>query len=262
MPKVSVIVTTFNRKEHLAETIQSILNQTYQDFELIVIDNYSNYDFLAHIKSFNSDKIIALQNSNNGVIAVNRNMGMKHAKGEYLAFCDDDDNWMPDKLEKQIDFIKNNKLEHKKVVIYSNCLNIYSNKQVHTTKREIHTINDFIYRSDVTFSSSLVSNVGLRHQFNELPEFIAVEDYLFWCTLKLEGYQFFLLKDSLVKYYVSPTSATGKNYGVNHLKNILVLTLVLLRSREVSLSYFHFCFSVIRHMLKFSIKRVIANNKI
>lgn len=86
MPKVSVIVTTYNRKEYLAETIQSILNQTFQDFELIVVDNYSNYDFFGLMKSFNSEKITAFQNQNNGIIAVNRNFGIKLAKGEFIAF--------------------------------------------------------------------------------------------------------------------------------------------------------------------------------
>ena len=99
---VSVVVTTFNRKDLLKETLESILAQTYQDFELIVVDNYSNYDFNALIESFKSDKIRAYQNQNHDVIATNRNFGIEKAKGEYIAFCDDDDLWMPDKLEKQM----------------------------------------------------------------------------------------------------------------------------------------------------------------
>ena len=55
---VTVIVTTYNRKELLKETIDSILNQTFKNFELIVVDNFSDYDFLAHIKSFNDDRLL------------------------------------------------------------------------------------------------------------------------------------------------------------------------------------------------------------
>ena len=61
-PLVSVIVTTFNRKELLKETIDSILKQTFTDFELIVVDNYSEYNFVDYIKSFSDNKLIAFQN--------------------------------------------------------------------------------------------------------------------------------------------------------------------------------------------------------
>ena len=89
MPKVSVVVTTYNRPDLVKETIDGILNQTFQDFELIVVDNYSNYDFFELIENIGGKKIRAFQNQNNGVIAVNRNVGIKNAIGEYIAFCDD-----------------------------------------------------------------------------------------------------------------------------------------------------------------------------
>ena len=105
MIQVSVIVTTFNRKLFLTEALNSILNQTFKDFELIIVDNYSDYDFIAHINSFKDKRIRAYQNENNGVIAVNRNFGLKKAKGEYLAFCDDDDIWFKEKLKRQMKIV-------------------------------------------------------------------------------------------------------------------------------------------------------------
>ena len=75
-PLVSVVVTTYNRKEMLKITIKSILNQTYDNIELLIIDNYSNYDFFNFISSFNDSRIKAFQNKNNGIIAVNRNYGI------------------------------------------------------------------------------------------------------------------------------------------------------------------------------------------
>ena len=79
-PLVSVIVTTYNRKILLKETINSILCQTFKDFELIVVDNYSDYDFYNFIDSFNDNRILPFQNNNNGNIALNRNHGIKKAK--------------------------------------------------------------------------------------------------------------------------------------------------------------------------------------
>ena len=76
MHNLSVIVTTYNRPSLLNETIKSILNQTFVDFELIVVDNFSNYNFFQLIKSYNDKRIKAFQNQNNGVIATNRNYGI------------------------------------------------------------------------------------------------------------------------------------------------------------------------------------------
>ena len=118
MIKVSVVVTTYNRKKYLTQTIKSILNQTFADFELIVVDNYSNYDFLSHINSLNDSRIRPFQNNNNGIIAVNRNFGIKKSKGEFIAFCDDDDIWINTKLEIQLNVIYN--------LIQNHQLNLYN----------------------------------------------------------------------------------------------------------------------------------------
>ena len=107
-PLVSVVVPTFNRKELLTKTVHSILNQTYKNTEVIIVDNYSNYDIISHVATFSDPRISLFQNENHGIIAVNRNFGIEKAKGEYIAFCDDDDLWVPEKLEKQIEIIANN----------------------------------------------------------------------------------------------------------------------------------------------------------
>lgn len=85
-PLVSVILITYNRECFLKETIDSILAQTYRNFELIIIDNFSDYDFNALVNSYHSNKIRAFQNQNNGIIAINRNFGIERARGNYLAF--------------------------------------------------------------------------------------------------------------------------------------------------------------------------------
>ena len=107
-PEVSVVVITYNRKELLKETIVSIINQTYTDFELLVIDNYSEYDFFGFIEELNDKRIKPYQNHNHGVIATNRNLGIQKATGSFISFCDDDDMWEPEKLEKQLQAFEQN----------------------------------------------------------------------------------------------------------------------------------------------------------
>lgn len=107
-PKVSIIITTYNRQELLKETIDSILAQTFSDFELIIIDNYSKFDFLEFINLFKDSRIKAFQNKNNGLIAINRNFGISLASGTYISFCDDDDLWESNKLEQQVQLMDQN----------------------------------------------------------------------------------------------------------------------------------------------------------
>jgi teichuronic acid biosynthesis glycosyltransferase TuaG len=101
-PLVSIIVTTFNRPTLLIETVRSLLTQSYQHFEILVVDNNSVENVGAVLETFRDDRIRFFKNANRGIIAVNRNVGILQARGQMLAFCDDDDSWFPNKLERQL----------------------------------------------------------------------------------------------------------------------------------------------------------------
>ena len=107
MPTVSVIIPTYNRAHVLGRSIQSVLNQTFQDFELIIVDDGSTDDTESLVNRFRSKKIkyIRHQVNQGGSVAPTPNTGLRLAKGDYIAFLDDDDEWMPEKLEKQMKVI-------------------------------------------------------------------------------------------------------------------------------------------------------------
>ena len=102
IPCVSVIVTTYNRAKLLPETLDSILSQTFVDFELIVVDNMSEDGTKEYVTGVTDSRVQYFRNPNNGIIAVNRNFGIRKAKGKYIAFCDDDDLWLAEKLDQQV----------------------------------------------------------------------------------------------------------------------------------------------------------------
>ena len=99
-PKVSVIVPTYNRAERLEGTLRSIVSQTYQDFELIVVDDGSTDNTSKVIESFPSAQYLPLK-KNSGVSKA-RNIGLACAKGEFICFLDSDDLWNEEKLQIQI----------------------------------------------------------------------------------------------------------------------------------------------------------------
>ncbi|MDD5454559.1 MAG: glycosyltransferase [Candidatus Ratteibacteria bacterium] len=109
-PLVSVIIPTYNRALILNETIQSVLQQTHRELEIIVVDDGSTDNTGRLIEKINDKRLFYLYKENRGLASA-RNEGIKKSKGEYIAFLDSDDRWLPSKIEKQIEVFKNSRLK-------------------------------------------------------------------------------------------------------------------------------------------------------
>lgn len=261
MPLVSVIVTTYNRKDLLSETLNSILNQTFQDFELIVVDNFSNYDFFGHINSFESGKIIAFQNRNNGVIAANRNYGLKQAKGDFIAFCDDDDIWFPHKLEKQIEVFKKSENYQDKKLIYSEVLLFgESIKEEISNRKSVKDINELIKKNQIPLSSTLISHSDLI-EFDEDPMLIACEDFDLWLKLVRNGYTIVYIKEPLIKYRLSGSSAYNSNAHLVHIRTVYALIKHVLKHGFFGIRISKYIYIIYVELFKYYLKNIILKFK-
>ena len=104
---VSIIMPSYNTAQYIEKTIKSVLDQTYTNWELIIVDDCSTDNTDEVVKNYLTDKRIKyLKNEQNSGAAVSRNRALREAKGQWIAFLDSDDLWMPEKLEKQICFMK------------------------------------------------------------------------------------------------------------------------------------------------------------
>ena len=99
---------SYNTGQFMSDSINSVLSQTYQNWELIIIDDCSTDNSIEIIKSYKDPRIKLLRNEKNSGAAISRNYGLREAKGRYIAFLDSDDIWLPNKLDEQITFMKNN----------------------------------------------------------------------------------------------------------------------------------------------------------
>ena len=106
-PKVSVVIVTYNRPKFISLAVQSVLNQIYQDFEILVVDNGIEKPAKEIVKSFGDSRIKYLPQIKNTGCSSGKNVGIKNAQGEYIAFLDDDDIWLPKKLELQMNAFEN-----------------------------------------------------------------------------------------------------------------------------------------------------------
>ena len=102
LPKVSIIITTYNGSKYIRETIESVCNQTYRNWELIIIDDGSEDNTCEIITSFKDERIQLFKAGRIGINGRIKNIGLEKASGELIAFIDHDDLWHPSKLEKQI----------------------------------------------------------------------------------------------------------------------------------------------------------------
>jgi glycosyltransferase involved in cell wall biosynthesis len=103
MPKISVIVPTYNRERFIIKAIDSILNQTYKDYEIIVVDDGSTDETKKALQAYSQIKYIF---QDNGGVSSARNTGIMAAKGEWVAFLDSDDEWTEDYLSVQMEQVK------------------------------------------------------------------------------------------------------------------------------------------------------------
>ncbi len=102
LPEVSVVIPTYNRAGLLRRAVKSVLDQTYQDFEIIVVDDCSTDDTQKTLADFKDERIKYVRHNKNKGPGASRNTGIRIARGRYIAFLDSDDEWLPEKLEKQV----------------------------------------------------------------------------------------------------------------------------------------------------------------
>lgn len=139
-PQVSVIIPTFNRATLLARSVESVLKQTYQDFELIIVSDGSTDNTDNIVLGYNDIRIKYLKHKKPKGASAARNTGIKICKGQYIAFLDDDDEWTPNKLSLQIPFIK---LSNSKVGL------IYSWSKYLSTESKIIQLHNPTIKGDV-----------------------------------------------------------------------------------------------------------------
>jgi glycosyltransferase involved in cell wall biosynthesis len=154
-PSISVIIPTYNRAHIVPEAIDSVLAQTYGDFEIIVIDDGSTDVTATVLQRRYGEKITCIRIKNSGLPAA-RNAGIKAARGQYIAFLDDDDEWLPEKLTLQMQLLQNNSGVG---LVYCGCLQIDAEgtvlNQLYPEKRGT-VFNDLLEENYIIGSASAV----------------------------------------------------------------------------------------------------------
>ncbi len=199
---VSIIMPSWNTGRFIAESIQSVLNQTYQNWELIIVDDCSTDNTDNVVALFSDQRIRYLHNEVNSGAALTRNRALREAQGEWIAFLDSDDLWKPEKLEKQIAFMVNNHYifsyhEYVKIDEESKPLNIYVSGPEVVTRRKMY---NYGYPGCLTFMYSAKA-FGLI----QIKDIKKNNDYAILLQLCKKA-DCYLLKENLAEYRIRKKS--------------------------------------------------------
>ena len=230
--KVSVIVPTYNRAHMIAEAIDSVLNQTFKDFELIVVDNYSSDNTESVVKSYNDNRIRYFKNQNNGLVSINRNYGIEKSYGEYIAFLDDDDLWLPEKLEKQVELLDlNNGLG----LVYSDSYVIDRNGNLreHTYfygRKPVagNALNELLQNNPIPLLTIVVKKEALNKVGVFNPRYKIAQDYDLWLRIA-EYYPIDFMEQPLTKFRVHSESSYQRNIVISYEEELQIMDYWLAR---------------------------------
>lgn len=193
---VSIVMPNYNSEKYLKATIESVLAQTYTNWELLFVDDCSMDNSLEIVRSYNDERIKILQNEKNSGAAVSRNYALREAKGKWIAFLDSDDLWIPEKLEKQLTFMVENNYDFTYTYyrvcnngVWENFIRISPKK---VTRRKMY---NYCYFSTITVLYNR-EKVGLV----QIPDIKKRNDYALWLTAlkKCDAY----LYPEVMSYYI------------------------------------------------------------
>jgi len=235
MPKVSVIIPTYNRTHYVCEAIDSVLSQTFKDLEVIVVDDGSTDDARQVLENYSS-RIYYIYQENRGRSEA-RNKGIKAAKGEYIAFLDDDDIWLPYKLERQVQFLD----AHPDIGLvntftevvdeHGHILGQETKQHLQLYKKAIHI--GYTYEGMSKLCVMFISSVVLRKEcvdtigvFDSHAE--ALEDWDLYLRLALK-YRIGIIPEPLIMYR-QHQSQTSRNEFIRGRINVALKHLALLDS--------------------------------
>ena len=204
---VSIIMPCFNSEKTISLSILSVINQTYKEWELIVVDDFSTDNTCSIVKGYalkdNRIKIIELEKKGGASIA--RNKAIDTANGKYIAFLDSDDLWLPNKLEKQVEFMKNNNY----VFTYTNYYVEQNGKIYIRTAPKIVDFKLLCKRNPIGCLTVMYDNDEIGKI--EIPKLDKRNDYALWLKIMQKNVKGHLLNETLSIYKDHNGISSGSN---------------------------------------------------
>ncbi|MEW4411183.1 glycosyltransferase family A protein [Clostridium sp. AN503] len=208
-PLISVIMPAYNAEKTLIQAVQSVINQTYCNWELLIIDDCSidnTYALMQKLQLSNT-KIKILKNHQNAGVSESRNKGVQAALGSWIAFLDSDDMWAPNKLEKQVKLLARN---NEAALIFTGSAFVNAIGEMSEYKLSVPetiTYHQLLKQNVISCSSVMVKRDIICHfpmKYDDMHE-----DYAVWLQILKQGYQAYGINEPLLVYRLSTNSKSS-----------------------------------------------------
>ena len=206
MEKVSVIIPMHNSSKYILECIDSVINQTYKELEIILVDDKSSDKTIRKIKNIKDKRIKIIKFNKNMGAAAARNKGIEAATGDYICFLDSDDYWILDKIEKQVNFIKD------KVFIYSKYEYLRGDKKHIANVPESLTYNQLLKNSAIFTSTVMLNMKVLDKEDIYMPNIKVGQDYGAWYKILKKIDKAYGMQEVLSVYRVGNKSLSSNKF--------------------------------------------------
>lgn len=222
-PLISVVMSVFNGEKYLPYAIESILNQTYRDFEFLIINNGSNDKTRDIILSYGDPRIKLVDNATNLGLSKALNKGCKLARGKYIARLDADDTAHPTRFKKQINFLEKNEdvaVLGTDYTLIDGLDNVIKNVSLPISDEGIFF--KICFTSSPLCHSSVIINKNVLQSLNYYPEdYDYCQDYALWINMLKKGYKISNLNEHLVNLRLHESNSTGLYFVEKHFTEIV-----------------------------------------
>jgi len=210
-PFFSIIIPTYNCANLLNRALKSVFSQTFQDYEVIVIDNSSTDNTENVLYNYKDIRLKVIKVNNNGIIAISRNQGIDAAIGNWIAFLDSDDVWLYNKLDKVRQSISDNT---KSILVCHDEWHFDNNKKIKRLNYgsdEDNLYESLLFNSNCISTSAVCINTKIAKRtkgFSENVEFVTVEDYEYWIRLAQIG-EIIFIDEVLGEWHTHGSNESG-----------------------------------------------------
>jgi len=209
MDLVSVIIPYYKKRNFVKETITSVINQSYDYLEILIIyddTNLNDFEFLKEISKLDN-RIKIINNDKRLGAGLSRNKGIEQSSGKYIAFIDADDTWVPDKLKDQISFMKKNnyQISHTSYLIINKKKKIIGQRKA----RDLLSINEVLTSCDIGLSTVIIEKNVIVKTNTKFPQLVTKEDFVFWLILLKKNYKFYAFDNNLTNWTTSKNSLSS-----------------------------------------------------